>query len=84
MVVVIDDKLVDIEFGTEAVKITPAHDPNDFLCGKKNNLESINILTDDGKINENGGKYAGMKRYDVRYYTQSEKKNKLNLNFKFL
>ena len=67
MVIVTDDELVDMEFGTGAVKITPAHDPNDFLCGKKNNLEFINILTDDGKINENGGKYAGMKRYDVRY-----------------
>ena len=67
MVVVTDDELVDMEFCTGAVKITPAHDPNDFFCGKKNNLEFINILTDDGKINENSGKYAGMKRYDVRY-----------------
>ena len=67
MVIVIDDELVDMEFGTGAVKITPAHDPNDFMCGKKNNLPFINILTNDGRINENGGKYAGMKRYDVRY-----------------
>lgn len=53
-------------FGTGAVKITPAHDPNDFLCGKRNNLEFINILNDDGTMNDKCGKYAGKKRYDVR------------------
>ena len=48
------------------VKITPAHDPNDFEVGKRHNLEEINILNDDGTINENGGKFAGMDRYEAR------------------
>lgn len=61
-----DSVLVDMNFGTGAVKVTPAHDPNDFLCGERNNLEFINILNDNGTINENGGKYKDMLRYDVR------------------
>ena len=64
--VITDDDLVNMEFGTGAVKVTPAHDINDFKCGKKNNLQFINIMNFDGTINENGGKYSGMKRYDVR------------------
>jgi len=63
---VIADEYVDKEFGTGCVKITPAHDPNDFEVGKRHNLEEINILNDDGTINELGGKYAGMDRYDAR------------------
>ena len=55
MIVISDDELVDMSFGTGAVKITPAHDPNDFQCGKRNNLQFINILNSDGTINENGG-----------------------------
>lgn len=55
--VITDDELVDMEYGTGAVKITPAHDPNDYNCGQRNNLEFVNILTDEGLINENGGKY---------------------------
>lgn len=66
IVVIADDTLVDKEFGTGAVKVTPAHDPNDYNCGKRNNLQMINILNDDGTMNENCGKFAGMKRYDVR------------------
>ncbi|MFQ9396564.1 MAG: hypothetical protein ACLR2E_24245 [Lachnospiraceae bacterium] len=62
----IGDFYVDKEFGTGCVKITPAHDPNDFEVGKRHNLEEINILNDDGTINETGGKYAGMDRYDAR------------------
>lgn len=65
--IVCDAELVDMAFGTGAVKITPAHDPNDFAVGKRHNLEFINIFTDDGLINSNGGKpYAGMKRFDAR------------------
>ena len=63
---VIADAYVDKEFGTGCVKITPAHDPNDFEVGKRHNLEEINILNDDGTINENGGKYCGMDRYEAR------------------
>ena len=63
---VIADEYVDKEFGTGAVKITPAHDPNDFEVGKRHNLEEINILNDDGTINENGGKFEGMDRYEAR------------------
>ena len=62
----VGDFYVDKEFGTGCVKITPAHDPNDFEVGKRHNLEEINILNDDGTINEKGGKYAGMDRYDAR------------------
>lgn len=61
-----DGVLVDMNFGTGCVKITPAHDANDFACGKRNKLEIINILNLDGTINANGGKYAGMMRFDAR------------------
>ncbi len=63
---VIADEYVDMEFGTGCVKITPAHDPNDFEVGRRHNLEEINILNDDATINSNGGKYAGMDRYEAR------------------
>ena len=63
---VIADDYVDMEFGTGVVKITPAHDPNDFEVGKRHNLPEINILNDDATINENGGKYEGMDRYEAR------------------
>ena len=53
--VITDDILVDKEFGTGAVKVTPAHDPNDFKCGLRNKLPFINILNDDGTLNENAG-----------------------------
>ena len=57
---------MDREFGTGCVKITPAHDPNDFEVGQRHHLEEINILNDDATINEKGGKYAGMDRYEAR------------------
>ena len=63
---VIADEYVDKEFGTGCVKITPAHDPNDFEVGKRHNLEEINIMNDDATINDLGGKYAGMDRYEAR------------------
>ena len=63
---VVADEYVDMEFGTGVVKITPAHDPNDFEVGKRHDLPVINILNDDATINENGGKYAGMDRYEAR------------------
>ncbi len=63
---VIADSYVDKEFGTGCVKITPAHDPNDFEVGKRHNLPEINIMNDDATINELGGKYAGMERYEAR------------------
>ncbi len=63
---VIADEYVDREFGTGCVKITPAHDPNDFEVGKRHDLAEINILNDDATINELGGKYAGMDRYEAR------------------
>ncbi len=63
---VIADAYVDREFGTGCVKITPAHDPNDFEVGKRHNLEEINILNDDATMNERCGKYAGMDRYEAR------------------
>ena len=64
---VISDDYVEKEFGTGIVKITPAHDPNDFLVGKRHGLEEINIMTDDGHMNELAGeKYAGMDRFECR------------------
>ena len=61
-----DPILVSMEFGTGCVKVTPAHDPNDYQSGKRHALPEINILTPDGKINENGGQYQGMDRYAAR------------------
>ena len=63
---IIGDEYVDMEFGTGVVKITPAHDPNDFEVGKRHNLPEINIMNDDATINSLGGKYAGMDRYEAR------------------
>lgn len=69
---IIADDYVDPEFGTGAVKITPAHDPNDFAMGKRHNLDFVNILTDDGLMNHNAGHFAGQKRFDVRYTVVDE------------
>ena len=63
---IIADSYVDREFGTGVVKITPAHDPNDFEVGKRHHLPEINIMNDDATINENGGKFCGMDRYEAR------------------
>jgi valyl-tRNA synthetase len=63
---IIADSYVDKEFGTGVVKITPAHDPNDFEVGKRHNLPQINIMNDDATINRNGGKYEGLDRYEAR------------------
>ena len=63
---VIADSYVDKEFGTGCVKITPAHDPNDFEVGKRHNLEQIKVMNDDATINHYGGKYEGMDRYEAR------------------
>ena len=63
---IIEDQHVDPEFGTGLVKITPAHDPNDFQVGNRHNLERINVMNDDGTMNEEAGKYAGMDRFEAR------------------
>ena len=63
---VVEDTYVDMEFGTGVVKITPGHDPNDFEVGKRHNLPIVNVMNDDGTINENGGKYQGMTDLDAR------------------
>jgi valyl-tRNA synthetase len=63
---IVADEYVDLEFGTGCVKMTPAHDPNDFEVGLRHNLESIRVLDDNGRINENGGKYEGLDRYEAR------------------
>lgn len=63
---VIADHYVDMEFGTGVVKITPAHDPNDFEVGRRHDLEEICVMNDDGTMNELAGKYAGMDRYEAR------------------
>ena len=63
---IVGDEYCEIGFGTGAVKMTPAHDPNDFDVGLRHNLEVIRVLNDDGTVNENGGKYCGMDRYECR------------------
>ena len=63
---IIADQYVDPEFGTGMVKITPAHDPNDFLVGNRHNLERINTMNEDATLNENAGKYNGMDRFEAR------------------
>ena len=63
---IVGDEYCEIGFGTGAVKMTPAHDPNDFEVGLRHNLEVIRVIADDGKINENGGPYNGMDRYECR------------------
>ena len=68
MPIILDAELVDMDFGTGAVKVTPAHDPNDFVTGQKHKLEFINILNDDGTLNSAcGDKYSGMHRFKARF-----------------
>jgi valyl-tRNA synthetase len=64
--VIADDELADPELGTGAVKVTPAHDPNDFECSRRNNLALIDILNEDGTVNENGAPFAGLDRFEAR------------------
>ena len=63
---VIADEYVELDFGSGAVKITPAHDPNDFEVGLRHNLEVIRIMNDDGSMNEHAGKYCGLDRDEAR------------------
>ena len=63
---IVADEYVEMDFGTGCVKMTPAHDPNDFEVGLRHNLETIRVLDDNGKVNANGGKYEGMDRYECR------------------
>lgn len=72
---VIEDQHVDPDFGTGLVKITPAHDPNDFLVGNRHNLQRINVMNDDGTMNEQADKYAGMDRFDCRKALVEDLKN---------
>ncbi|EXJ84136.1 valyl-tRNA synthetase [Capronia epimyces CBS 606.96] len=76
-IAIIADEEVDPEFGTGAVKVTPAHDPADFIMGKKHGLEFINILEADGSLNENAGlQFAGQKRFEARYTVVTALKEK--------
>ena len=63
---IVGDEYCEMEFGTGAVKITPAHDPNDFEVGKRHNLPVLRVFTDDGHVNEEGGKYCGQDRFECR------------------
>lgn len=76
--IVTDPVLVDMSFGTGAVKITPAHDPNDYECGQRHNLEFITMLAPDGSINENGAPFTGMMRYDARIAIEEALKEKVS------
>ena len=75
-VAVIEDDYVDIEFGTGCLKVTPAHDINDYMLGDKHNLESIDIFNDDGTLNEHGLHYNGKDRFDVRTLIEKELEEK--------
>ncbi len=72
---VIEDEYVDIEFGTGCLKVTPAHDVNDYMLGEKYNLESIDIFNDDGTLSEAAGLYVGMDRFDVRKQIEIDLQN---------
>jgi len=76
---IIADAYVDTEFGTGVVKITPAHDPNDFEIGQRHDLESVNILNNDGTLNANAGKFKGMDRYEARKKVVAELEKKSHL-----
>ncbi|MDO4564860.1 MAG: valine--tRNA ligase [Clostridia bacterium] len=76
---IVADEYCEMEFGTGAVKITPGHDPNDFEVGKRCNLPTILVMTDDGHINELGGKYAGLDRYECRRQLTEDLKASGNL-----
>jgi valyl-tRNA synthetase len=73
---IIADSMVDMKFGTGAVKVTPAHDPNDYILGKKHNLEFLNIMNPDGSLNENAGDYKGMGRFEAREVILEDLKEK--------
>ncbi|TYB33463.1 MAG: valine--tRNA ligase [Flexistipes sinusarabici] len=76
---IVGDEYVDMEFGTGALKITPAHDPNDFDIGRKHGLKEINMMDDSGYVNENGGRFQGMGRFEARkaIIAELEKQNRL-------
>ena len=73
---IIADSMVDMKFGSGAVKVTPAHDPNDYILGKKHNLEFLNIMNPDGSLNENAGDYKGMGRFEAREVILEDLKQK--------
>ncbi|MCM8796237.1 MAG: valine--tRNA ligase, partial [Candidatus Omnitrophica bacterium] len=73
---IIADPIVDMRFGTGAVKVTPAHDPNDYLLGKKHHLDFINVMSPDGRMNENAGAYKGMDRFEARQAILKDLKDK--------
>lgn len=70
--VIVADEFVDRDFGTGAVKITPGHDQNDYEVGLRHNLPMVNILTDDGMMNDSCGQFAGLKRFDARRIVSDE------------
>ncbi len=82
---IVADAFVDLEFGTGVVKVTPAHDPNDFEIGQRHDLEQINILNNDGTLNANAGKFKGMDRYEARkeLVKELEKKGHLEKTEKY-
>ena len=73
---IISDNMVDMKFGTGAVKVTPSHDPNDYILGKKHNLEFVNIMYPDGRLNENAGDYKDMDRFQAREVILEDLKEK--------
>ena len=76
---VIEDDYVDIEFGTGCLKVTPAHDVNDYMLGEKHNLQSIDIFNDNGTISEAAGLYVGMDRFEVRKQIEKDLEEALKM-----
>lgn len=76
---IVADEYCEMDFGTGAVKITPAHDPNDFEVGQRANLPSVRVFNDDGKMNENGGQFCGMDRFECRKHLVEALKQSGNL-----
>ena len=74
VIVICDDELVDMTFGTGAVKVTPGHDPRDFDCGLRHHLPQITIFDTNGAINANGGEYKGLMRFDARVKMEEDMK----------
>src|SRR3989338_4616961 len=73
---IIADSMVDMKFGTGAVKVTPAHDPNDYALGKKHHLDFVNVMHPDGRMNENSGEYQGRDRFEAREVILEDLKEK--------
>ena len=75
---ILADEYVDIEFGSGAMKVTPAHDPNDFEIGQRHHLENIIVMDENGKMNDNASQYAGLDRFECRKISRRFKSSRFS------